>query len=121
MKLASFNVNGVKTRLPQLLDWLHKEAPDVVCLQELKALDGAFPAAELREAGYHALWKGQRSWNGVAILSKDTAPVEIRRELPGNPQDEQSRYLEAAVTASSWPVCICPTAIRSRGRSLITS
>ena len=97
MKLASFNVNGVKTRLPQLLDWLHKEAPDVVCLQELKALDGAFPAAELREAGYHALWKGQRSWNGVAILSKDTAPVEIRRELPGNPQDEQSRYLEAAV------------------------
>lgn len=97
MKLATFNVNGIKARLPNLLAWLQRDAPDVVCLQELKALDGVFPHAELREAGYHALWKGQRSWNGVAILSKGVEPVEIRRELPGDLQDEQSRYLEAAV------------------------
>ena len=98
MKLATFNVNGIKTRLPQLLDWLDKEAPDIVCLQELKALDGVFPQAALKEAGYSALWKGQRSWNGVAILAKgEEAPLEIRRELPGDPKDEQSRYLEAAV------------------------
>lgn len=97
MKLATFNVNGIKTRLPQLLDWLAKESPDVVCLQELKALDGVFPQAELREAGYSALWKGQRSWNGVAILARGEAPVEIRRELPGDAADDHSRYLEAAV------------------------
>jgi exodeoxyribonuclease-3 len=97
MKLATFNVNGIKTRLPQLLDWLEKDAPDVACLQELKALDGVFPHQALREAGYEALWKGQRSWNGVAILAKGQAPVEIRRELPGDPADDQSRYLEAAV------------------------
>jgi len=97
MKIATFNVNGVKTRLPQLLDWLAKESPDVACLQELKALDGVFPHQALREAGYEALWKGQRSWNGVAILAKGQAPLEIRRELPGDPADDQSRYLEAAV------------------------
>lgn len=97
MKIATFNVNGIKSRLPNLLEWLKREQPDVACLQELKALDSAFPAAELREAGYHALWKGQRSWNGVAILSRDVPPVEIRRELPGDPADEQSRYLEAAI------------------------
>lgn len=98
MKLATFNVNGIKTRLPQLLDWLAKESPDVVCLQELKALDGMFPQAALKEAGYAAWWKGQRSWNGVAILAKgDAPPLEIRRELPGDPKDEQSRYLEAAI------------------------
>jgi len=97
MKLATFNVNGIKTRLPNLLAWLAKESPDIVCLQELKALDGVFPQAELREAGYGALWKGQRSWNGVAILTKGANPLEIRRELPGDPADDQSRYLEAAV------------------------
>jgi exodeoxyribonuclease III len=97
MKLATFNVNGIKTRLPQLLAWLAKESPDVVCLQELKALDGVFPRAALEDAGYGALFKGQRSWNGVAILAKGEAPLEIRRELPGDPADDQSRYLEAAV------------------------
>jgi len=97
MKIATFNVNGIKSRLPQLLVWLEKEAPDVACLQELKALDGVFPQQILREVGYEALWKGQRSWNGVAILARGQAPLEIRRELPGNPADEQSRYLEAAV------------------------
>ncbi|MBA3595336.1 MAG: exodeoxyribonuclease III [Polaromonas sp.] len=98
MKLATFNINGIKTRLPQLLDWLDKEEPDVVCLQELKALDGMFPQAALKEAGYSPLWKGQRSWNGVAILAKgEQPPLEIRRELPGDAKDDQSRYIEAAV------------------------
>jgi exodeoxyribonuclease-3 len=97
MKIATFNVNGIKTRLPNLLEWLEREQPDVACLQELKALDGAFPASELREAGYEAMWRGQRSWNGVAILSREGAPLEIRRELPGDPSDDHSRYIEAAV------------------------
>jgi exodeoxyribonuclease-3 len=97
VRIATFNVNGIKSRLPNLLEWLGREQPEVACLQELKALDGAFPVAELRDAGYQCLWKGQRSWNGVAILSRDAEPVEIRRELPGDPADEQSRYLEAAV------------------------
>ena len=97
MKIATFNVNGIKTRLDHLLAWLDREQPDVACLQELKALDGAFPARELLDAGYHALWKGQRSWNGVAILARGTEPVEIRRELPGDPGDDHSRYLEAAI------------------------
>jgi len=97
MKIATYNVNGIKARLPNLLEWLAREQPEVACLQELKALDAAFPEAELRDAGYQALWKGQRSWNGVAILARGTAPIEVRRELPGDPADEQSRYLEAAV------------------------
>jgi exodeoxyribonuclease III len=97
MKIATFNVNGIKTRLPNLLRWLEREQPDVACLQELKALDEGFPADALRDAGYHALWKGQRSWNGVAILSHGGEPVEVRRELPGDPADDHSRYLEAAV------------------------
>jgi exodeoxyribonuclease III len=97
MKIATFNVNGIKTRLPNLLAWLDREKPDVACLQELKAADESFPRGELQEAGYHSLWRGQRSWNGVAILSRGEPPVEIRRELPGDPADEHSRYLEAAV------------------------
>jgi exodeoxyribonuclease-3 len=97
MKIATYNVNGIKSRLPRLLDWLAREQPDVACLQELKALDSGFPQAELLQAGYHALWKGQRSWNGVAILARGAPPVEIRRELPGDPSDDHSRYLEAAI------------------------
>ena len=93
MKIATFNVNGIKTRLPNLLQWLEREKPDVACLQELKALDGVFPHGSLREAGYHALWKGERSWNGVAILARGSDPVEIHRSLPGDPADEQSRFL----------------------------
>ncbi|TFZ08119.1 exodeoxyribonuclease III [Ramlibacter humi] len=96
MKIATYNVNGIKSRLANLLEWLEREQPDVACLQELKALDTAFPQAELRDAGYHALWRGQRSWNGVAILSRSKAE-EVRRELPGDPDDEHSRYLEAAI------------------------
>jgi exodeoxyribonuclease-3 len=97
MKIATFNVNGVKTRLPNLLQWLEREQPDVACLQELKALDEGFPQAALLAAGYHALWRGQRSWNGVAILARGVEPVAIRRELPGDPGDDHARYLEAAV------------------------
>ena len=84
LKLATFNVNGIGTRLPHLLAWLDKEAPDIVALQELKAVDEAFPADELEAAGYGALWHGQRSWNGVALLARDSMPVESRRGLPGD-------------------------------------
>jgi exodeoxyribonuclease-3 len=96
LKIATFNVNGIKSRLPHLLQWLEKEAPDIVCLQELKALDASFPKREIEQAGYGALWHGQRSWNGVAILARDMEPVETRRGLPGDAADDQSRYLEAA-------------------------
>lgn len=97
MKIATYNVNGIKTRLPHLLAWLEKERPDAACLQELKALDEGFPEEAIREAGYGAIWKGQRSWNGVAILARGADPVEVRRELPGDPGDDHSRYIEAAV------------------------
>jgi exodeoxyribonuclease-3 len=95
LKLATFNVNGIRSRLPHLLLWLEKESPDVVCLQELKALDTAFPVLDINRAGYGAIWQGQRSWNGVAILAKGEKPVEVQRGLPGDPSDDQSRYLEA--------------------------
>jgi exodeoxyribonuclease-3 len=93
--LATFNINGVRSRLPSLLKWLEREQPDIVCLQELKAPDDAFPFAALRAAGYGAVWHGQRSWNGVAILARGMDPIESRRGRPGG-GDEQSRYIEAA-------------------------
>jgi exodeoxyribonuclease-3 len=97
MKIATFNVNGIGARLPRLLEWLEREAPDVACLQELKAPDAKFPALALEQAGYRALWHGQISFNGVAILAKGEAPRETRRGLPGDPDDTHSRYLEAEV------------------------
>lgn len=97
MKIATFNVNGVARRLPNLLAWLAEARPDAVCLQELKAEDRGFPAAALREAGYAAVWQGQRSWNGVAILARGSKPVVTRRSLPGDEADTQARYIEAAV------------------------
>ena len=97
MKIATYNVNGVNGRLPVLLDWLAEAGPDVVCLQELKAPQEKFPAAAIRDAGYEAVWLGQKSWNGVAILARGEAPVETRRGLPGEPDPGQSRYIEAAV------------------------
>jgi exodeoxyribonuclease-3 len=97
MRIATFNVNGVNGRLAGLLQWLKETAPDVACLQELKAPDERFPAAAIEQAGYGALWHGQKSWNGVAILAKGCQPVETQRGLPGDPNDSQSRYVEAAV------------------------
>ena len=97
MKIATFNINGVNTRLGNLLAWLEAAKPDVVCLQELKATDAQFPAEAIRALGYHAVWKGEHRWNGVAILSRIGEPVVTRRELPGDPGDAQSRYIEAAV------------------------
>ena len=97
MKIASFNINDINKRLPNLVSWLAKSEPDVVCMQELKADHGAFPARALRGLGYEAVWQGERSWNGVAILARHQAPVLTRSALPGNPEDRQARYIEAAV------------------------
>jgi exodeoxyribonuclease-3 len=96
-KIASFNINGINGRLHLLLDWLAIAKPDVVCLQELKAPQERFPINAINDAGYSAIWHGQKSWNGVAILARGTEPIETQRGLPGNPDDVQSRYIEAAV------------------------
>jgi exodeoxyribonuclease III len=97
VKIATFNVNGVNGRLPVLQGWLQEAKPDVVCLQELKAPQEKFPIKAIRDAGYGAIWHGQKSWNGVAILVRGTDPVESRRGLPGDPEDVQSRYIETEV------------------------
>ena len=97
MKIATFNINDVNKRLQNLTGWLTRAQPDVVCLQELKAEQGAFPVKALQEIGYESVWQGERTWNGVAILARDCAPVLIRSALPGNPGDRQARYIEAAV------------------------
>jgi exodeoxyribonuclease III len=97
MKIATFNVNWVNGRLPVLLRWLAETEPDVVCLQELKAPEEKFPEPALRQAGYGAVWHGQKSWNGVAILARGADPIETTRGLPGDPDDVHSRYIEAAV------------------------
>ena len=97
LRIATYNVNGVNGRLPRLLEWLHERNPDVACLQELKTDDTKFPIAALRSAGYDAIWHGQRSYHGVAILAKGEAPAEMRRGLPGEPDDVHTRYLEANV------------------------
>ncbi|HKP24549.1 MAG TPA: exodeoxyribonuclease III [Dongiaceae bacterium] len=96
MKIATFNINNVQRRLPVLLAWLKQAEPDVVCLQELKATQEAFPASAIEGAGYHFAHKGEKTWNGVAILAR-ARPVLTRTELPGDPSDRQSRYIEAAV------------------------
>jgi exodeoxyribonuclease-3 len=97
VRIATYNVNGVNGRLPRLLEWLEETRPDVVCLQELKTDDSRFPARALTEAGYGAVWHGQRAHHGVAILAKDETPEEVRRGLPGDSTDPQTRYLEATV------------------------
>ena len=97
MRLATYNVNGINGRLPVVLEWLAATRPDVVCLQELKAPDERFPALAIEQAGYGAIWHGQKSWNGVAILARRATPQETRRGLPGDPDDSHSRYLEAAI------------------------
>src|SRR5262245_53815579 len=97
MKIATFNVNGIRSRLPNLLEWLKRETPDIVCLQELKATDDVFPLLALSGAGYDAIWHGQKSWNGVAILGRGSKPIETRRGLPDGNADSHSRYIEATV------------------------
>lgn len=97
MKIATYNVNGINGRLSVLLRWLKIASPDIVCLQELKAPQEKFPEAAIRAAGYGAIWQGQKSWNGVAILARGSDPKETRRVLPGEPDDASSRYIEAAV------------------------
>jgi exodeoxyribonuclease III len=97
MKIATYNVNGINGRLSVLLTWLKEAKPDVVCLQELKAMQNKFPEKELQAAGYHSIWHGQKSWNGVAILSRYGDMQELRRVLPGDPEDSHSRYIEAIV------------------------
>jgi exodeoxyribonuclease III len=97
MKIATYNVNGINGRLPVLLKWLNETTPDVVCLQELKAPQEKFPENAIKDAGYHAIWHGQKSWNGVAILSRHEEPKETQRGLPGDPDDAHSRYIEATI------------------------
>src|SRR5437868_1247048 len=95
LKIATYNVNGVNGRLPRLLEWLTETAPDIACLQEVKTDDSKFPAGPLKDAGYGAIWHGQRSFHGVAVLANGEVPREIRRGLPGDDTDSQTRYLEA--------------------------
>jgi exodeoxyribonuclease-3 len=97
MKVATFNINNINRRLPNLLRWLHRAKPDAVALQELKCTDADFPVDAIRKAGYGAVWRGQKTWNGVAILARKAEPVLIRTALPGGPKDHEARYIEAAV------------------------
>ncbi len=97
MKIATFNINNVSSRLDNLVEWLTREKPDVACLQELKATDKQYPAKVIRDAGYESIWRGEHRWNGVAILARGVTPIEIRRALPGQEDDPHARYIEAAV------------------------
>ena len=97
MRIATYNVNGIKARLPRLIEWLDETAPDVVCLQELKSSDATLPVADIEAAGYRGVWHGQKGFNGVAILSRGEAPLEMQKGLDGEPEDDHSRYIEADV------------------------
>src|SRR6185437_16411876 len=98
MKIATFNINNINRRLPNLLRWLRAAKPDIACLQELKSTDAYFPLAAIEKAGYGAVWRGQKTWNGVAILARHAEPVLVRSELPGDRNDNEARYIEAAVS-----------------------
>ena len=98
MRIATFNINGIKARLPRLIEWLEETRPTVACLQEIKTMDEGFPADAFEKIGYKAIWHGQKSFNGVAILADGVEPIETQRGLPGDDADEQSRYLEADVS-----------------------
>jgi exodeoxyribonuclease-3 len=98
MKIATFNINNINRRLPNLLRWLRAAKPDIVCLQELKAADDAFPHSAIAQAGYGAVWRGQKTWNGVAILARKAEPILTRTALPGDRSDQEARYIEAAVS-----------------------
>src|SRR5690606_10711839 len=95
LRIATYNINGIKARLPRLLEWLAETRPAVACLQEIKTQDEGFPADEFDKLGYRAIWHGQKGFNGVAILADGEAPVEVRRGLDGDDEDTQARYLEA--------------------------
>ena len=95
MKLSTYNLNGIRARLPRLIEWLQREQPDIVCLQELKCADESLPIADIEAAGYGAVWHGQKGFNGVAVLAKGSAPELRRTGLPGDPDDTHSRYIEA--------------------------
>jgi exodeoxyribonuclease-3 len=97
MKIATFNINNINRRLPNLLMWLKRAKPDIVALQELKSTDDSFPRAAIEKAGYGAAWRGQKTWNGVAILARGADPVLIRNALPGDTDDHEARYIEAAI------------------------
>ena len=98
MKIATFNINNVNRRLANLLAWLRQAKPDIVALQELKSTDADFPCAAIEKAGYGAVWCGQKSWNGVAILARRAVPILTRNSLPGDASDKQARYIEAAIS-----------------------
>jgi exodeoxyribonuclease-3 len=122
VKIATFNVNNVNRRLPHLLAWLKAARPDIVCLQELKCTDTEFPARAIERAGYNAVWCGQRTWNGVAILSRGIEPVLTRNTLPGDADDARKRATSRQPRMASWSgACICRTAIRSPVPNSITS
>jgi exodeoxyribonuclease-3 len=97
MKIATFNINNINRRLPNLLRWLRAAKPDAVCLQELKSTNADFPLSAIEKAGYGAVWQGQKAWNGVAILARNAEPVLVRTALPGDPNDKEARYIEAAI------------------------
>jgi hypothetical protein len=121
MKIATFNVNNINRRLPNLLQWLKSARPDIACLQELKSTDANFPIHAIEKAGYRAVWQGEKTWNGVAILSRDGEPIVTCRALPGDSDDWQSRYLEAAVNGTIMVASIFQTATPNRAPSLITN
>jgi len=106
LRIATYNVNGIKARLPRLLEYLAEEQPDIVCLQELKSTDETVPDAQVREAGYGVIWHGQKGFNGVAVLARGTDPVERLRGLPGEPEDDHSRYLEVEVETAAGPLVV---------------
>ena len=97
MRIATYNVNGIKARLPRLIEWLDEQKPDIVCLQELKSSDETLPIADIEATGYHGVFHGQKGFNGVAILARGEKPVEVQKGLSGEPEDEHSRYIEADV------------------------
>src|SRR3984957_12805107 len=113
MKVATFNVNNVNRRLPNLLRWLAQAKPDIVCLQELKAAENDFPLRAINQAGYGAVWRGQKPWNGAAILARKAEPVLIRTELPGDRDDREARYIGAAVQGITGPRIQLPNGKRA--------
>jgi len=121
VKIATFNVNGISARLSALLRWLAESKPDAACLQELKAPQEKLPEATLREAGYGVIWHGQKSWNGVAMLTRGADPVESRRGLPGDPEDIHSRYIEALINGVRVGCLYLPNGNLAPVRSLITN